>query len=236
MIAITDLQDIITTFNTQPYFYINIIASLCFLLYHIKSQNVYSIVLLVWGSFITTITQLKLVSSSNFDCFLLSIIYCVSIFLTSVVTPYHSTSYGPQIQLDESDESDFSGDEMDYNEKQLPRQSTNFRGLSALVLAGIMLLSYTGYIGEIGTFIMLSLTYAATVGSSVIANFTTSKNTTDFRHILSNLIYSYNAILIIIAHWILVVHIGLDLVALTSYAVLTFFSFTFFPYIEYIVN
>lgn len=231
-------QDIIAKFNTQPYFYINTVVSLCFLLYHIKSKNVYLIALLLWGSFITTITQLKLVSSLHFDCFVLSTIYCVSIFLTSVITPYNnSNSNVSKIQLDDMSDSEHSFDEVAYEEKRLPQKTrSHFKRLSAIVLFSIMILSYYDYIGEVGTFIWLTITYGVTVGSGVIANFTTSRNATDFRLILSNLIHSYNAILIIVAHWILVVHIGLDLVALTSYAVLMFFSFTFFPYIEHIVN
>ncbi|CAD1809061.1 putative integral membrane protein [Candida parapsilosis] len=238
MVALNGLQDIIATFNTQPYFYISTIVTICFLLYHIKCKNVYLIVLLLWGSFITTITQLKLVSSSHFDCFVLSAIYCVSIFLTSVVTPYNSNNDLPKIQLDEVSDSEVSISEVIYEEKRVSSKpaSSKFKRLGGLELLAIMILSYFDYIGEVGTFIWLTIIYGVTIGSGVIANFTTSRNATDFRHILSNLIHSYNAILIIVAHWILVVHIGLDLVALTSYAVLMFFSFTFFPYIEHIVN
>lgn len=237
-----DFQEAISTLSAQPYIYISSIVSLCFLLYHIKCRNLYLILLLLWGSFITTITQLKLVSSLNFDCFVLSCIYCTSVFLTSVVTPYNNThnDHIPQIQLDEVSDCEHSLDEDVYGEKiqqQKSSSTSHFRRLSGFTLFIIMILSYYDYIGDVGTFIWLTITYAVTVGCGIIANLTAiTKHTTDFRLIIANLIHSYNAVLIIVAHWILVVHIGLDLVALTSYAVLMFFSFTFFPYIEHIVN
>ncbi|KAI5957651.1 hypothetical protein KGF57_003345 [Candida theae] len=159
------------------------------------------------------------------------------------MTPYNhtfSSNKSSKIQLDELSDQECCQGEDAYNEKELPQNllsRTSLRRASGLALFVVMILSSYDYIGEVGTFIWLTIVYCVTVGSEVITNLTASaRSVTDFRLILANLIHSYNAVLIIVAHWILVVHIGLDLVALTSYAVLMFFSFTFFPYIEHIVN